>query len=72
MKTFLIKLLQRTIPILAFAFPFMEISYYFGAKVFLNSDNLDLKIFYAQYIVKIARFYAKHVYLIFIVMILYH
>ena len=30
---------------MAFYFPFMEISYYFGAKVFLSTESLALKSF---------------------------
>ena len=30
---------ERGIAILAFIFPFMEISYYFGGKVFLNTES---------------------------------
>ena len=47
----------------------MEISYYFGSKVFLNTENLALKIFYFKYIAKLSSFYEANVYLGFIVMV---
>ena len=53
----------------SFIFPFMEISYYFGSKVFLNTENLALKIFYFKYIAKLSSFYEANVYLVFIVMV---
>ena len=47
----------------------MEISYYFGSKVFLNTESLALKIFYFKYIAKLSSFYEANVYLIFILMV---
>ena len=63
------QLFERGIAILAFIFPFMEISYYFGSKVFLNTENLTLKVFYFKYIAKLSSFYEANVYLVFIVMV---
>ena len=69
MKSYLIQISERLIAILAFIFPFTEISYYFGAKVFLGTDSMALKIFYLNYISKLASFYEANVYLVFAVMI---
>lgn len=64
-----IALRDKILATIAFIFPFTEISYYFGAKVFLNTESLTLKIFYLNYVVKLASFYETNVYLIFAVMI---
>lgn len=69
MKTYLIQISERLIAILAFIFPFTEISYYFGAKVFLSTDSVSLKIFYLNHIAKLASFYEANVYLVFALMV---
>lgn len=69
MKSYLSKISERLIAILAFIFPFTEVSYYFGAKVFLNTDSINLKIFYLNYIAKLASFYEANVYLVFAIMV---
>jgi len=69
MKSYLIQISERLIAILAFVFPFTEISYYFGAKVFLGTESMALKLFYLNYIAKLASFYEANVYLVFAVMI---
>ena len=66
---FLIKVGERCISILSYIFPFIEISYYFGAKVFLSTDSLTLKYFYITKIAKLSSFYEANIYLIFILMI---
>ena len=69
MKAYLIKMCERGIAISAFIFPFIEISYYFGAKVFLRTDSLALKQFYVNYIAKLSSFYEANIYLVFIAMV---
>ena len=69
MKTFIFKALERCISVLAFIFPFIELSYYFGAKVFLSTDSLLLKICYLNNIQPLTNFYQNNVYIIFILMI---
>jgi uncharacterized membrane protein len=69
MKMFLQKICERGISVAAVIFPFIEISYYFGAKVFLSTDTLALKIFYFNYIAKLSSFYEANIYLIFILMV---
>jgi len=69
MKNSIVKVLERGLSILAFIFPFVELSYYFGAKVFLSTDSLLLKSFYLNNIQKLTNFYAGNVYLIFIFMV---
>jgi len=54
---------------MAFIFPFIELSYYFGAKVFLSTESILLKIFYINNIQKLTAFYQDNVYVIFILMI---
>jgi len=69
MKTYLILIFERFVSILSFIFPFIELSYYFGAKVFLSTESLGLKTFYVNYIQKLSNFYADNVYVIFILMV---
>ena len=57
MKSYLIQISERLIAILAFIFPFTEISYYFGAKVFLGTDSMALKIFYLNYKIYVQDFF---------------
>jgi len=64
-----IEIFERGLSILAFIFPFVELSYYFGAKVFLSTDSLLLKSFYLNNIQKLTNFYASNVYFIFILMV---
>ena len=63
------EIFERGLSILAFIFPFVELSYYFGAKVFLSTDSLLLKSFYLNNIQKLTNFYASNVYFIFILMV---
>lgn len=69
MKISILDAFERFISVLAFIFPFIELSFYFGAKVFLSTENLLLKVFYLNNIQKLTLFYQNNVYLIFIVMI---
>jgi hypothetical protein len=69
LKTYLIQISERCIAMAAFIFPFIEISYYFGAKVFLSTDSLNLKIFYVNHIAKLSAFYEANIYLVFIAMV---
>ena len=69
MKAYLKKFFERGLSIAAVIFPLIEISYYFGPKVFTNTDSLDLNLFYFNYLTKVTRFYEANVYLIFIFMV---
>jgi hypothetical protein len=69
MKISILEAFERFISVLAFIFPFIELSYYFGAKVFLSTESYLLKVFYVNNIVKLNSFYQNNVYLIFIVMV---
>jgi len=69
MKTYILKAFERILSVMAFIFPFIELSYYFGAKVFLSTESLLLKMFYINHIQKLTNFYAENVYVIFILMI---
>ena len=68
-KTSLIQFCEKALAISSFIFPFIEISYYFGAKVFLSTDNISLKYFYVNKIAKLSSFYEANIYLIFILMV---
>jgi hypothetical protein len=63
------KVYERVLSILAFFFPFIELSYYFSAKVFLSTESSFLKSIYINYINKFSNFYANNVYFIFIFMV---
>ena len=69
MKKYILQTLERGISIITFIFPFIELSYYFGAKVFLNTESIFLKGFYVNNIQKLTNFYADNVYVIFFLMI---
>ncbi len=69
MKTYILTAFERILSVVAFIFPFIELSYYFGAKVFLSTESLLLKMFYINHIQKLTNFYAENVYVIFILMI---
>jgi len=69
MKKYILQTLERGVSIVTFIFPFIELSYYFGAKVFLNTESIFLKGFYINNIQKLTNFYADNVYVIFFLMI---
>ena len=69
MKISILDTFERFISVLAFIFPFIELSFYFRAKVFLSTESLLLKVFYLNNIQKLTFFYQNNVYLIFIVMV---
>ena len=69
MRAFLIKVGERSIAILAYIFPFIEICYWFGAKVFLSTESVALQMFYLNNIAKLSKFYEANIYLIFIFMV---
>ena len=68
-KSLLPQIFERSLAIMAFYFPFIEVSAYFGPKVFLSTDSLMLRTFYSNNIIKLANFYTENNLLIFIVMI---
>lgn len=69
MKDKLIQIGERSIAILSYIFPFVEISSCFAVKVFLNSDSQFLKYFYVNFVSKLTTFYIENIYLIFALMI---
>jgi len=69
LKKFIPQILERCLAIMAFYFPFIEVSAYFGPKVFLSTDSIALRTFYAQNLLKLSDFYANNNLLIFIFMI---
>jgi|TARA_B110000977_G_C10872099_1_gene414013 hypothetical protein len=60
---------ERALSISAFIFPFLELNYYFGAKVFMGTESVPIKYLWVSKIAKFAMFYEKNVYLVFIVMV---
>jgi len=68
-RLLLTSILERAVSILAFYFPFVEIACYFGPKVFLGTESLVMRTFYAQYIIPLSKFYIDNNLLVFIVMI---
>ena len=69
MTSIIVKISERGVGILSYIFPFIEVSYFFGSKVFLSTENISLKYFYAKYIAKLADLYATNTYLIFALMV---
>lgn len=69
LKNFIKTFVERGLSILAFIFPFVEISSYFGPKVFLNIESPILKSFYVNFILKLSSFYTENTYVIFIFMV---
>ena len=68
-QNFLVPFLERALSTVAFIFPFVEISSYFGPKVFLSTESTILKSFYVNYILKLSTFYAENTYVVFIFMV---
>ena len=69
MKAVFINVFERCIAILSYIFPFLEISAYFGTKVFLNAESLSLQYFYRNYISKLVNIYQDNTYFAFALMI---
>ena len=69
MKNLLITICERTIGIISYIFPFVEISSYFGTKVFLSAESMQLQIFYRNYISKLVNLYQSNAYFAFALMI---
>ena len=60
---YLIQAAERIISIAAFIFPFIEIVSYFGPKVFLSTEGVNLRMFYLNHLVKVSTFTRKIIYL---------
>ena len=69
MKGVFINVFERGIAILSYIFPFLEISAYFGTKVFLNAESLSLQYLYRNYISKLVNIYQDNTYFAFALMI---
>ena len=69
MKKALQAVAERGLSIAAFIFPFIEVTSYFGPKVFLSTENLALRSFYLTHLVKVSTFYTDNNLLIFIFMV---
>ena len=69
MKTVIINVCERSIGILSYLFPFVEISSYFATKVFLNAESLQLQYLYRNYISKLVNVYQDNAYFAFALII---
>jgi len=69
LKNFLITFCERSLGIIAYLFPFVEISTYFGAKVFLSAESIPLQYFYRNFILNLVTIYQNNAYLSFALMI---
>ena len=61
--------LERGLSIATYIFPFLEITVYFSSRVCYSSNDIGLKVIYANYLYPLMLFYEKNVYLIFIAMV---
>jgi uncharacterized membrane protein len=66
---YLTPLSERLLSMIAFIFPFVEVTTYFGPKVFLGTESVSLQSFYLNYLIKISTFYTANNLAIFIFMI---
>jgi hypothetical protein len=64
-KTFI----ERTLPLCAFIFPFLEINSSFASKVFQNIDNVSVKVFYFRQLAPLIGLYQTNIYAFFILMV---
>jgi len=65
----IIPLLERGLCIVAFIFPLVEVTSYFGPKVFLSTESAVLRSFYLNHVMKFTSFYTDNNLLIFIFMV---
>jgi hypothetical protein len=68
-EKFIVPFFERGLCIIAFIFPFVEISSYFGPKVFLSTESAVMKSFYLNNVLKLSTFYTENQYVVFIFMI---
>lgn len=69
MKKTLQTIIDRTVSIVAFIFPFIEIVSYFGPKVFLGIESRALRGLYVNYLLNLSNFYTNNSLIIFIFMV---
>ena len=69
MKSIIIKICERGLAIIAYIFPFVEISSTLALKVFLTADSQFLRFFYFTYISPVTDFYRANIYLCFAIML---
>jgi membrane protein DedA with SNARE-associated domain len=69
MKSIIIKICERGLAIIAYIFPFVEISSTLALKVFLTADSQFLRFFYFTYISPVTDFYRTNIYLCFAIML---
>ena len=69
LKEVFIMVCERGLGIIAFIFPFVEISSYFGAKVFLSAESIPLQYFYRNFILNLVTVYQNNAYLSFALII---
>jgi len=69
LQEFLKTVLERGLSIATYIFPFLEITVYFSSRVCYSSNDIGLKVIYANYLYPLLLIYEKNVYLIFIAMV---
>ena len=69
LKPYFILIVERAISISAFIFPFVEVTSYFGPKVFLSTESINLRSLYLNHLAKLTSFYTANNLLIFIFMV---
>jgi hypothetical protein len=69
MKEIIQKVCERGLAILAYIFPFVEISSTLALKVFLSADSQFLRYFYFNFVTPATDFYRGNIYLCFAVML---
>ena len=65
----LIKICERSIGIISYVFPFLEISQYFAKKVVFNTENLAVQTFYMRHINPPVEIYQRNPYFGFALMV---
>ena len=61
---------ERGVSMLSLLYPFLEVNMYFGAKVFMATENMDLKTFWVYNLLPLVKFYESNIYLFFAIMII--
>jgi len=62
-------ILERMLSIASYIFPFSEVTVYFSSQVCYSSNEVGLKLIYANHLYPLILFYEKYVYLIFAFMV---
>ena len=61
---------ERGVAMLSLIYPLLDVNLYFGAKVFMATEDLELKAFWVYKIAPLVKFYETNIYWFFAVMII--